>query len=90
MRKHFIEALAELEHKRWSSWMKYLFEKSTLNTDGTATIPAWAVQRWSRQMNTPYDLLSNEEKESDRVEALNTLDVVSSYLSPLGINLDSD
>lgn len=64
-----IEALANLAHEQWSGWMEYLFEKSTKNTDGTVTIPKWAVDRWKKQMTTPYAELTEEEKESDRVEA---------------------
>ena len=63
------EALAEYAHDSWSGWMKYLAEKTTFNADGTATIPAWAVTRWNRQMHTPYADLPEPEKESDRVEA---------------------
>jgi len=63
------EALAEYAHDSWSGWMEYLAEKTTFNADGTATIPAWAVTRWNRQMHTPYADLPEPEKESDRVEA---------------------
>jgi len=31
-------------------------------------MPAWAVKRWTNQMNTPYAQLSDEEQESDRKE----------------------
>jgi hypothetical protein len=63
------EILAEYAHKQWAGWMIYLFEKSTHNKDGTVTIPKWAVDRWERQMKTPYAELSESEKESDRKEA---------------------
>lgn len=63
------ETLAEYAHDAWSGWMKYLFEKSTKNADGTVTIPQWAVERWERQMNTPYSELPETEKASDRKEA---------------------
>jgi len=63
------EKLAEYAHEAWSGWMRYLFEKSERNSDGTVTIPAWAVARWTRQMNTPYADLPENEKESDREEA---------------------
>lgn len=66
---NFVEPLAAYAHEAWSGWMRYLFEKSTLNEDGTVTIPKWAVERWQRQMNTPYNALPEEEKKSDRVEA---------------------
>jgi len=63
------EDLAEYAHSAWSGWMKYLFKKSTKNNDGTVTIPKWAVDRWNIQMNTKYNDLPEEMKESDRVEA---------------------
>jgi len=63
------EKLAEFAHKQWSGWMEYLFGKCTLNEDGTATIPKWAVDRWTRQLLTPYENLDEPEKESDRKEA---------------------
>ena len=63
------EDLDNLAHEQWSGWMEYLFEKSSKNNDGTVTIPKWAVNRWERQVNTPYGELSNEEQNSDRNEA---------------------
>lgn len=63
------EILADLCHKQWSGWMKYLFSKGTFNDDGTWTMPRWAVERWRTQMNTPYADLSNAEQDSDRLEA---------------------
>ena len=63
------EVLAELAHAQWSGWMEYLFSKGVLNEDGTWTMPAWAVERWKRQTETPYADLSFDEKESDRKEA---------------------
>lgn len=75
------EKLAEYAHAAWSGWMKYLFEKSTQNTDGTVTIPAWAVSRWQRQMNTLYEALPANEKESDGVEADRMIAIMSSHLT---------
>lgn len=63
------EILADLCHRQWSGWMKYLFSKGTFNEDGTWTMPSWAVERWKRQMETPYAQLSESEQESDRTEA---------------------
>jgi hypothetical protein len=63
------EQLAAYAHEAWSGWMRYLFEKSQANPDGTVTIPAWAVDRWRRQMDTPYAALPEAEKASDRAEA---------------------
>ncbi len=63
------EALAALEHARWSRWMEYLFSVGTVHADGTWTMPAEKVARWRRQMHTAYRDLSEPEKDSDRAEA---------------------
>ncbi len=70
------EALADLSHEQWSGWIRYLFEKSTRNADGTVTLPAWAVERWQRQMTTPYAALTPQEQTSDLVEADRMLAVI--------------
>ena len=70
------ERLATLAHEQWSGWMQYLFSGSIENADGSATIPAWAVRRWQRQMTTPYAELSEGEKASDRAEAQRVIDIL--------------
>uniref|UniRef100_A0A6H1ZYA2 Uncharacterized protein n=1 Tax=viral metagenome TaxID=1070528 RepID=A0A6H1ZYA2_9ZZZZ len=70
------EKLAAYSHEAWSGWMKYLFDKSTLNQDGTVTIPKHKVERWSRQMNSKYLDLPDREKESDRKEADSMLKII--------------
>lgn len=63
------EQLADLCHKQWSGWLKYMFGKCLKKTDGTILIPEWAVTRWRRQAYTPYSKLSSKEQDSDRAEA---------------------
>jgi hypothetical protein len=70
------ERLADLCHEQWSGWMEYLFSKcpeykagNIQAYDGALIIPKWAVDRWQRQLDTPYDKLSKEEQDSDRKEA---------------------
>lgn len=76
------EALARYAHEAWSGWMKYFFSKCEGGgtVDGVepipVTIPGWAVERWQRQMNTPYAELPEAEKESDRVEADKMLAII--------------
>jgi hypothetical protein len=70
------EKLASYAHEAWSGWMKYVFEKSTKNDDGSVTIPASLVERWTRQMNTPYEMLPDSEQKSDVVEAEKMLEIV--------------
>ena len=82
--KDIIEALADYAHEAWSGWMRYLFSKcdfslpSTLSAieNGSAIIPKWAVGRWTRQMNTPYNRLPENEKESDRREARKMINII--------------
>ena len=76
------EELAALCHEQWSGWMAYLFSKCPergLN-EGVSPgciIPLWAVERWTRQMNTPYTELSEAEKDSDRAEADKFLAIIA-------------
>lgn len=78
------ESLAKYAHQAWAGWMEYLFAKSIYhegcikcNSDkGEYIIPRWAVERWKRQMNTPYEELSEEEKQSDREEADRMIEIM--------------
>lgn len=88
MNNELLEQLADLEHERWSGWMRYMFSKGTKNPDGTWTMPAWAVGRWERQASTPYADLSEQEKESDRVEARKGLMAIGCYLMVRGTETD--
>lgn len=81
-----IEALAAYAHEAWSGWMVYLFSQGNqrLRTiDGESSVvfelPAWAVERWQRQLKTPYADLPEAEKRSDRVEAAKMLAIVRRY-----------
>lgn len=72
------EKLAAYAHEAWAGWMRYLFTKAPVNSDGTWTMPDWAVTRWQRQMNTPYADLPESEKESDRKEADAIMAIIAS------------
>lgn len=81
------EALAEYAHEAWAGWMKYLFSKCVTEPHQThieqemvCILPAWAVERWQRQMNTPYVDLPDDEKESDRLEADRILEILDRVL----------
>jgi hypothetical protein len=78
--KEFVEKGADIEHDRWARWQKYMFSRCEVNSDGTVTVPSWAVERWFRQIDTPYSELSEAEKESDRNEARNYLPFLSSAI----------
>ena len=72
------EQLSAIAHEQWSGWMEYLFSKCVNPVEpdtGTVVIPKWAVDRWTRQMKTPYSQLPEDEKESDRMEADRAIEV---------------
>ena len=66
-REEFIEAGASIEHERWADWQKYMHSKILPSSDdGISVIGTDFVDRWNRQIVTPYSELSEEEKEKDR------------------------
>lgn len=71
-----IEQLAAQSHTSWSHWMQYLFTRCTMQSDGSVLIPPDLVQRWQRQVNTPYAALSEREKQSDREQAACILPII--------------
>lgn len=79
------ETLADYAHAAWSGWMKHLFSKCEpheVRTEigeratGSLIIPKSFVERWTRQIETPYAELPENEKESDRKEADRMLELV--------------
>lgn len=61
-----IEELADIEHRRWSHWQQYMHDQCIKQDDGSLVIPPHLVSQWRRQIATPYDQLTEGEKESDR------------------------
>ena len=50
------ERLAALEHDQWTHWTRYMLANLTPEN----------IERWTRQIETPYSELSEKEKDSDR------------------------
>jgi hypothetical protein len=63
------ENVAAIQHEIWSHWMKYLFSTAIFNEDGSVTIAADKVIRWTKQLGTHYSQLSEKNKNSDRDQA---------------------
>lgn len=76
LRPNKREQLAALAHKQWAGWMRYMFTRGDHRSNGDWLVPWEWVQRWQRQMNTPYEHLSSGEQESDRKEADRVLALV--------------
>lgn len=75
-----VNMFAKKAHDIWAHWMKYQFSKcfehkianvnfplNIFNEVGTGglVISKDLAERWSRQMNTPYEELSEQEQKSD-------------------------
>lgn len=76
-----LEALATIEHERWAHWQRYMHGKGARQTDGSMLFPAELVDRWERQMATPYWELSEKEKESDREQVRKYLPLIVDALT---------
>jgi hypothetical protein len=72
-----LDEIADLQHEIWSHWMRYLFEVSLQNDDGTVTISADKVERWKRQMTTKYIDLSTDEQKSDLEQAKKVMALIN-------------
>jgi len=59
MSNNLLEMIAEMCHDQWSDWTRYLLDNMTEEN----------IKRWRRQMDTPYEKLSEEDKDKDRVFA---------------------
>ena len=81
------ERLADYAHRAWSNWMVYLFAACGRNDDGSVTIPVSLVQRWERQILTPYADLPESEKDSDRTEADRMIGLMDDELTTLRAKL---
>ena len=78
MLRPFREMLAELEHKQWAHWTRYMLANLTPEN----------IERWKRQIETPYSELSEKEKDSDREWADKILSIIQGYkLSEIALDV---
>jgi len=66
MDESLFERLAAIEHERWSDWQRYMHSRGERLPDGSLRIPAECVERWERQIATPYQSLTEHERNADR------------------------
>ncbi|HEY4146604.1 hypothetical protein [Pinirhizobacter sp.] len=74
------EELAAIEHDRWSRWQRYVHEQGVVQSNGSLLLPADLVEKWERQMTTPYEKLSEKEKQSDRDQVARYLPMITRAL----------
>jgi hypothetical protein len=84
-----VEALAAAEHDGWAHWMRYLFSRCHDRPEGGLIIPQELVERWRRQMETPYAQLTDREQESDRQEVRKILPIIELYAAAQQIAITS-
>lgn len=86
MTSPLVERLAALYHEQWSGWAGWMLDRwLSTHPSGEAYL-----DRWRRQIATPYGSLSEEEKESDRIEARKALRVVRDSLVAELVALEED
>ena len=68
-KREIVERVAALEHEQWAHWTAYMLDNLTPEN----------IARWKRQIDTPYDRLTEQEKESDRRWAQKHLDATDHF-----------
>jgi hypothetical protein len=63
------EELADLCHRQWSGWMRYLYSRCVPTNYEGLRIPSVWVSRWYHQIKTPYKKLPDIDMDSDLKEA---------------------
>ena len=58
-----LEAVAAIEHDQWAHWTRYMLDNLTPEN----------ARRWDWQCVTPYNELSETEKDSDRKWAVKSI-----------------
>ena len=75
-----VERLAAVEHERWGHWQRYVHAKGVRQPDGSLLLPADLVERWEHQASTPYAMLPETEKVSDREQVQRYLPLIAAEL----------
>lgn len=84
MRERLLEKMASMEHERWSKWQRYMHSKILpTEHDALMQIGSEWIERWNRQIDTPYESLSEKEKESDREQVYPYLELFQSEIASL-------
>jgi len=60
------EKLSDLEHQQWAHWTKYMLDNLTPEN----------IKRWKEQIETPYNQLTDKEKDSDRAWADKVIEII--------------
>ena len=94
-KQELIEQLAASEHSSWARWMRYFLGKlqkrhikhdsgnvaNIMFNQHDLIIPAAYVKALQKQIDTPYEQLSEREKQYDRDEVEHILPIIEAYVS---------
>jgi hypothetical protein len=72
-----IEQLAAIEHERWADWQKWCHK--ILRENNPSPEQGDILERWDRQIETPYAELSEKEKQSDRDQVMRYLPIMQAW-----------
>lgn len=90
------EKMAEIAHGVWAGWMTHMFKCAHITSKVLPPLGQEdCVERWRRQLATPYDRLTPKEQDSDRfiadmylkalqenaAEEIKTIDGLINYIS---------
>lgn len=75
------DELAAAEHERWAHWQRFVHDQASRQPDGSLRLPAELVERWERQIETPFADLTEKEKESDREQVRRYLPIIERALA---------
>lgn len=76
-----IEQLAAIEHERWADWQKWCHK--VLRENNPSPEQGDILERWDRQIETPYAELSEKEKQSDRDQVARYLPLIQAHYESL-------
>lgn len=71
MKEKLIEKIAALEHEQWAHWVSHMLGNMTHAN----------VEHWKELLKTPYDELTEEQKEKDRLWAQKAIDVFIGHIA---------
>lgn len=70
------EQLAAIEHERWGNWQEWVHTLYEDNNDMFETY----IERWKKQIATPYAELSDDEKAADMIQVDRYWPLISKYI----------
>ncbi len=83
MNKELLEKLSSIQHDAWAHWTRHLLRIGKEDNEGNLILPKDRIDKWRRQVDQDYSVLSEEEKEKDRevVRYVKLIELIEDYLN---------